>query len=65
MYLVLYYNHKEEITKEIIAMTLTVLELMQMEYNSMAAKRRKLLKEVEQLEQQMDRLADRVALMSE
>ena len=46
-------------------MTLTVLELMQMEYNSMAAKRRKLLKEVEQLEQQMDRLADRVALMSE
>lgn len=46
-------------------MTLTMLDTMQMEYKSMAAKRRKLLKEIEQLEQQMDGLADRVELMSD
>ncbi len=51
--------------KEIADMTFTMLELMQMEYNSMAAKRCKLLREIEQLEQRMDRLADRVELMSD
>ena len=46
-------------------MRVTVLEYMQMEYNSMAVKRLNLLKEIEKLEKQMDRLADRAEQMTE